>query len=409
MQLPPTNFFGGHADVGDIEDDEMLADLSSDSFLTQAAKSLPSTMLEWHYRSRSEALITFSNHRFYEGRLLTIPDHALAHPAPPIVVQDATHVQPGLAQALLRPVSFHHLPGGVYNERRNAAEAAYIAAMVRDLLVGGSTLSLGVVAFSEAQQDEIESALQSLARADQAFSTLLDAAFEREEDEQFCGLFIKNLENVQGDERDLIIMSVCYGYDRERKMLMNFGPINRAGGEKRLNVVFSRAKRHMFLVSSIKHADIKNDYNPGAFALKAYLQFAELSSVGDEAGARQVIDLLGGKRKTQAQQTAHPVVAQLRAALEAQGLLVDTDIGQSGLRCDIGVRREGDSAYRLGILVDTDSHYATADLLERYLQQPGLMAGAGWNLERVFTKDWVEQPQEVLARLLLAAQETPAV
>ena len=403
MQLPPTNFFGGHADPAGIDDDEMLADLSSDSFLTQAARSLPSTMLEWHYRSRSEALITFSNHRFYEGRLLTIPDHALNHPAAAIVVADGA-IQAGLAQALARPISFHHLPAGVYSDRRNAAEALYIASLVRELLVGGSPLSLGVVAFSEAQQDEIEQALLALARDDKAFSTLLDAAWEREEDGQFCGLFIKNLENVQGDERDLIIMSVCYGYDRERKMLMNFGPINRAGGEKRLNVVFSRAKRHMFLVSSIKHTDIRNDYNPGAFALKAYLQFAELSSVGDEAGARQVIELLGGKRRALAKQAAHPVVAQLQAALAAQGLLVDTDIGQSGLRCDLGVRKEGDAVYRLGILVDTDGHYQTADLLERYLQQPGLMTGAGWNLERVFSKDWVEKPGEVMARLLLAAE-----
>ncbi len=122
-----------------------------------------------------------------------------------------------------------------------------------------------------------------------------------------------------------------------------------------------------------------------------------------------MIDLLGGKRQAKARQAAHPVVAQLRAALEAQGLLVDTDIGQSGLRCDIGVRKEGDAAYRLGILVDTDSHYGTADLLERYLQQPGLMAGAGWNLERVFSKDWIEAPDQVMERLLLAAEKGDAV
>ena len=406
MQLPPTNFFGGQADNSEVEED-LVADLSSDSFLTQAAKSLPSTMLEWHYRSRSEALITFSNHRFYEGRLLTIPDHALSHVAQPIIIDDTAQVAAPLTQALGRPVSFHYLPAGVYSERRNAQEAAYIAALVRQLLVGGSELSLGVVAFSEAQQDEITQALEALARDDKVFSTLLDAAYEREEDEQFCGLFIKNLENVQGDERDLVIMSVCYGYDAQRKMLMNFGPINRAGGEKRLNVVFSRAKRHMFLVSSIRHGDIKNDYNPGAYALKAYLQFAELSSIGDQAGTRQVIDLLGGRRRSAATSSDHPVVAQLRARLEQCGYQVDTGIGQSGLRCDLGVRKDGDTAYRLGVLVDTDEHYATPDLLERYLQQPGLMAGAGWPLERVFSKDWVEREDEVLARLLARAEAAP--
>ena len=188
-------------------------------------------------------------------------------------------------------------------------------------------------------------------------------------------------------------------------MLMNFGPINRAGGEKRLNVVFSRAKRHMFLVTSIKHTDIRNDYNPGAYALKAYLQFAELSSIGDQAGTRQVIELLGGKRRIAEQHDVDPVVAQLRIAFREHGYKVDLDIGQSGLRCNLGVRREGDQAYRLGVLVDTDSHYGTEDLVERYLQQPGLMASAGWRLERVFAKDWVQDRRAVFARLLAALEE----
>ncbi|MYM29529.1 DUF4011 domain-containing protein [Duganella sp. CY15W] len=398
MQLPPTNFFSAQHDPDDA-DEEMMADLSSDSFLNQAARSLPSTMLQWHYRSRSEALITFSNHRFYEGSLLTIPDHALMQPAAPIVMANGAEVAPALAQALQRPISFHFLSDGLYRDRRNQPEAAYIAQLVRQLLASGSPLTLGVVAFSEAQQDEIVQALRALASADAGFSTLLDAAYEREEDGQFCGLFIKNLENVQGDERDLIIMSVCYGYDAQRKMLMNFGPINRAGGEKRLNVVFSRAKRHMFLVSSVKHTDIRNDYNPGAFALKAYLQFAELSSIGDQPGARQVIELLGGKHRVRRQTEHHPVVVRLQQVLQQRGYLVDTDIGESSLRCDLGVRRQGDSAYRLGILVDTDTHYAAPDLIERYLQQPDLLSGAGWRIARVYSKDWVARREAVLDEL----------
>ncbi len=115
-----------------------------------------------------------------------------------------------------------------------------------------------------------------------------------------------------------------------------------------------------------------------------------------------MIDLLGGKPRVGKQQALDPVVAQLRIALREHGYLVDLDIGQSDLRCHLGVRRDGDHTYRLGVLVDTDSHYGTADLLERYLQQPGLMAGAGWRLERVFAKDWVEDRRAVLARLLAA-------
>lgn len=411
MQLPPTNFFGTRNEGdNEAEDEDMLADLGSDSFLTQAAKNLPSTMLEWHYRSRSEALISFSNHRFYDGRLLTIPDHALVQPAPPIVVRAAQDADQTLALALQRPISHHWLPDGIYEERRNTAEALYIAHLVRRLLLDGNSLSIGVVAFSEAQQGEIETALGQLALQDKDFALLLEMAFEREDEGQFCGLFVKNLENVQGDERDLIILSTCYGFDSKRRMLMNFGPINKAGGEKRLNVVFSRAKRHMFLVSSIQHSDIRNDYNPGAFVLKAYLQYAAHMSCGDMAAARQLIELLGGRRRQQAPGEAqHAVVQQLAAALTARGYQVDFDVGQSSLRCDLALRRSGDAAYRLGLLVDTGGHYALPDLIERYLQHPELLKMTGWPLQRVFCKDWAEQPAEVLDLILQRLQSLEAL
>lgn len=399
MQLPPTNFFSSKTE-NDGEDEELLADLESDSFLTQAAKNLPSTMLEWHYRSRSEALISFSNHRFYDGRLLTIPDHRLLQTADPIVVNASDAATGALPMALSRPISFHHLPTGVYEDRRNAAEAAYIAALVRELLGSGSSHSIGIVAFSEAQQTEIDQALRDLAEQDKTFAMLLDAAFEREEDNQFCGLFVKNLENVQGDERDLIILSVCYGYDKQKKILMNFGPINKAGGEKRLNVVFSRAKQHMFVVSSIKHHDIKNDYNPGAFALKAYLQYAEQSSIGNGPAMQQVIQLLGGKQKSSKEQIdLNPVVRQLGEHFTQKGYIVDYNIGQSNLRCDLGIRTTADTSYCLGILVDTNQYYETTDILERDLQQPALLQNSGWLIERVLSKDWAERPADVLARL----------
>ena len=134
---------------------------------------------------------------------------------------------------------------GIYDKRRNRAEADYIAQLVRELLRRECGRSIGIVAFSEAQQDEIEGALQRLAQDDADFRDRLDAEWEREIDGQFVGLLVKNLENIQGDERDIVILSVCYGYGPNGKMLMNFGPINKSGGERRLNVAFSRAKHHM--------------------------------------------------------------------------------------------------------------------------------------------------------------------
>src|SRR5690606_30987837 len=132
-----------------------------------------------------------------------------------------------------------------YVNRTNAGEAEYIAHLVRGLLRSGAGHTIGIVAFSEAQQGVIEAALDALAATDPLFRRELDEELEREDDGQLVGLFVKNLENVQGDERDVILLSICYGPDAKGNMRMNFGPINKGGGEKRLNVVFSRAKRHM--------------------------------------------------------------------------------------------------------------------------------------------------------------------
>nr|WP_229458845.1 C-terminal helicase domain-containing protein [Massilia glaciei] len=294
MQLPPTNFFstagGGDDEVVVEEDGERITiNLDSDSLLSQAARNLPATLLAWHYRSRHEALISFSNAAFYDGRLVTIPDKQLDHPggeAPPARADDA-HAGFTAADALLaRPISLHRIGDGFYSERANAPEARYIAQAVREMLLRGTGLSLGIVAFSEAQQSAIESALEALAAEDADFATRLEREYVRGDDEQFNGLFVKNLENVQGDERDVIILSICYASNAEGKMLMNFGPINQRGGEKRLNVIFSRARHHMAVVSSIEAEAITNVHNDGAAARRAFLQFAKASAVGQSERAQ---------------------------------------------------------------------------------------------------------------------------
>jgi predicted DNA-binding WGR domain protein len=225
----------------------------------------------------------------------------------------------------------------------------------------------------------------------------------------FCGLVVKNLENVQGDERDIIIMSVCYGHDAGGRMLMNFGPINQRGGEKRLNVIFSRAKHHMALVSSIRYLDITNDYNDGANSLKNFLQYAEAVSKGDAATARRVLENLNPlSRKALAPlNKGDAVVERLAAALRSRGYSVDLNVGQSKFRCDLAVRGSSDSLYQLGILVDTDGHYANPNLLDRYLMQPSILRAFGWRFALVLTKDWYHNPDDVLNRIekLLQGQE----
>jgi predicted DNA-binding WGR domain protein len=413
MQLPPTTFFAAGRDeeetvVVEEEGERVEVDLDSDSFLTQSATNLSSTLLAWHYRSRSESLISFSNAAYYSGNLFTIPDRQRAmqeHAELKVTApeQGAAHVDALLA----RSVSFHFMEHSPYSQRRNAGEAAYIAYLVRGLLQRDTKFSIGIVAFSEAQQSELEDALGRLAEEDPDFGARLESAYTREEEDQFCGLFVKNLENVQGDERDIIILSICYGPDADGRMLMNFGPINQRGGEKRLNVIFSRAKHHMAVVSSIGHQDITNDYNDGANSLKHFLHYAQALSRGDELTARRVLENLNPlARKSLAAETEKDAAAEaLSEALRARGYAVDLNVGQSKFRCDLAVRSPTEGIYLLGVLLDTDAHYANANLLDRYVLQPSILRAFGWRFALVLTKDWFHHPEDVLNRLELLLKD----
>jgi predicted DNA-binding WGR domain protein len=194
-------------------------------------------------------------------------------------------------------------------------------------------------------------------------------------------------------------------------MLMNFGPINQRGGEKRLNVIFSRAKHHMALVSSIRHLDITNEYNDGANSLKNFLNYAEAVSRGDGESARRVLENLNplARKALAPVSRSDAVIAGLAQELRARGHLVDLHVGQSRFRCDLAVRSSSDSFHQLGILVDTDAHYANLNLLDRYLMQPSILRAFGWRFALVLTKDWYHTPDDVLARIekLLRGQEEP--
>ena len=406
MQLPPTNFFSATRDHEEnllIEDEEegepSEYELDGNSFLSHAARNLPSTMLGWHYRSRSESLISFSNAAFYDSELLTVPERAVQDSGrAEIRPQAPEEGEKNAALLLERPVSFHHLEGARYESRRNPAEAAYIAHLVKGLLAAPERPSIGIVAFSEAQQTQIETALERLAAQDKEFGARLEEEYEREEDGQFSGLIVKNLENIQGDERDVILLSVCYGPGPDGRMLMNFGPINQSGGEKRLNVAFSRAKKHMAVVSSIPHTAITNVYNDGANALRNYLQYAAAMSSGDSRTAAAILKSLGTGRAGQ-EVDQDLVVTAVAEALKSRGLEVEAYVGQSHFRCHLAVRKPGETSHGVAIFVDTEGHYDETDVLEREVLKPALLRAFGWTVCHVFTKDWQEDREGVLSRI----------
>src|SRR5262249_3902994 len=245
-----------------------------------------------------------------------------------------------------------------------------------------------------------------LADKDRNFRDRLDAELEREQDGQFIGLLVKNLENIQGDERDVVILSICYGNGPNGKMLMNFGPINQSGGERRLNVAFSRAKQHMVVVASIRHQHITNDYNEGARCLKNYLRYAEAASAGDLATVRLVLwEMTYREEKIGEESEADAVLDQLTDGLVRRGYLVDRAVGQSSFRCDLAIRRPEERSYCLGILLDTDAYYQNADLLEQDVLKPKLLRAFGWRVAQVLTKEWFENRDGVLDWLEQVARD----
>jgi predicted DNA-binding WGR domain protein len=275
--------------------------------------------------------------------------------------------------------------------------------MVKQLLSQNIKESIGIVAFSQEQQGVIEDAIINLATADKKFDELLELAYNRKDEGQYTGLFIKNLENVQGDERDIIIMSVCYGHDSNKKMLMNFGPINKKGGEKRLNVIFSRAKKHMAIVSSIRHHHITNDYNEGANYFKRFLQYTEMVSIGNMSHARTILDSLitSNKRTNSLSELQSITTQQIKNALEARDYIVDEKIGQSSFKCSLGVKQTiEDNHYIMGILIDNEDHYKNDDLVEQYFQRPSILRSFGWNVMNVYTKDWLLDQDRVINMIM---------
>jgi len=377
MQMPPSNFFGSSSSNTDDlwfeeENDTEFLSLDADSFLNQGVRKFPSIMLGWHYRSKHESLIGFSNASFYQNKLLTVPDvKDHQNVSDEIVVEDIIDASNNVSYIKDRPISYHFIRNGVYESRTNNLEAKYIAQLILQLLNENSELSIGVVAFSMEQQNEIESEIQNICITNKVFEAKIEEEYKRIEDNQFVGLFIKNLENIQGDERDIIIMSTCFGYDSKGKMIMNFGPINKRGGEKRLNVLFSRAKKRMVVVSSIKYYDIKNEYNDGANYFRKYLQYSELISNGNVNMANSLLNSLSNVEYCHDKTS---VVHDIKKKLEKMGYFVNSFIGQSRFKCSLGIKHsEIDKVYSLGIIVDDKEFYRNEDVVEQHLLKSQLL------------------------------------
>ena len=400
-QLPPTRFFakgeeeaglGPNAGVGQgPQTEHHLEEL--ESILDECvASGLPRLYLQWHYRSRHDGLIAFSNYHYYGNRLSVFPP--------------AQRRSPNLG------VSLVHVADGVYDKgesRTNRAEAEAVVARVVQRLIEAkgegteasssmasmasvasvasmaSMPSLGIVTFSVAQQSLIEDLLDEARQAHPE----IEPAFGDDRPEP---VFVKNLENVQGDERDVILFSVCYGPDSAGRVSMNFGPLNRAGGERRLNVAITRARLQVVVFSSLRpeQIDLSRTQAIGARHLRTFLEYAG-------AGPAAIAEAVALDPQVAATSSLE---RSIQRALEARGWIVHSQVGVSKHRIDLAVVDPHDSdRYLLGIECDGPSYAAVRTARDRDRLRHSVLLGLGWRMERVWSADWLNDPDHEIDRL----------
>jgi very-short-patch-repair endonuclease len=366
-QLPPTSFFTG-ADP-DVDEPEMegriVIDAGYESILDALLPFLNFRMLEWHYRSHDERLIAFSNTHLYDRGLTTFPGT--------------------IGPECMRHVLVPFASGEAGSETSTSAEVARVVELILDHAERRPDESLGVIAMGIKHSDRIEEMLRRALhdRPD------LEEFFDENQPERF---FIKNLERVQGDERDAIILSVGYGKTPDGRMLYRFGPLNQEGGERRLNVAVTRAKDRMTLVSSFSHVDMDPERTTrrGVELLRLYLQYAE--SRGENLGERAL-----------EQPQLNPFEVDVRDTLERAGIPLCAQYGCSGFRIDYAAKhptKPGEMV--LAIECDGASYHSSATARDRDRLRQEHLERLGWRFHRIWSQDWFDNKEREVEKALAA-------
>ncbi len=378
-QLPPTSFFDTMITTEGVTEGEeegpgtnVTQDMQSILGLC-AAQGMLSRMLRWHYRSRHDSLIALSNREFYDNGLVIFPSPNKG----------------GEGEGL----SLQHLADTVYDRgmtRTNPKEADAVAQAALDHARNRPTLTLGIVAFSQAQKTAIENRIEALARKDADF----DAWIRGNKEEPF---FVKNLENVQGDERDVMLISVGYGRDAKGQVSMNLGPLNQSGGERRLNVLITRARRRCVVFTNLTadDLDLRRAGGAGIKAFKSFLAFARAGKLDVAAGEKLEVH--------------SEFETQVHAALKRAGYTVEAHVGSGGYRIDLAVvDPQTPGRYLLGIECDGARYHSARWARDRDRLREAVLRGLGWNLHRIWSADWYRNREEALRRCVAAIEASKA-
>ena len=367
-QMPPTNFFNATSkndeefDTDSDDEDVYIPDIVSESVLDEANTCLPSCTLLWHYRSKDESLIAFSNKSIYDNKLITFPN---------------------CRRGTDRGLEYIYVPNGCYHDRSNLMEAKKCVQLVAEHIAKHPDRSLGVIAFSEKQQGVIEDAINDFRLQNPSCEDF----FSENNEEPF---FVKNLENVQGDERDTIIFSICYGKNNQGHMYMRFGPLGRAGGERRLNVAITRAKYNVKLVGSILPTDIDMSKTgaEGVRLLREYIYYAMQNDYGMPLGS-----------DTGA--TDEYFIDMIADYLYENGYKIRRNVGESEYKVDIAViHPDYDDEYFAGIECDGQNYIMARTARDRDVLRKNIMHTMGWEIHHVWSFNWYKNPQQERESLL---------
>ena len=386
-QLPPSSLFASKVEFEEQDEDDAHA-TDEPSLLTLAKKTLlyKSHMLEWHYRSRHQELITFSNEVFYSGRMKIAPN-----------------VIP--FQRGNKPAIHWHAVAGFWDNRTNQAEAEKIIERVKYFLSLEQPPTVGVITFNAPQKDLILDLIDQTTANDPEFSELLDRDRQRPVDAQ---LFVKNIENVQGDEREVVLFSVAYARSEPNgRVNQNFGSLNSKGGENRLNVAVTRAIRRIEIVASIepeRDLDVSMAANAGPKILKNYLCFARAVAQENFDRVSSILSEINPNLNTRVGRVGNivesPFEAEVLEELQRLGYVVHTQVGQSGFRIDLAVVHPNNpERYLLGIECDGAMYHSGVSVRERDVFRQKFLEDRGWRIHRVWSTNWWDNRQKELAKI----------
>ncbi len=389
MQLPPSNLFQGSMEVD--EDDESMGEIEeSKSLLNLSKRHFQESILQWHYRSKSEELINFSNYAFYNSN-----------------IQIAPNVEP-----LKQPAAITWKKiDGLWINQSNLIEAQFVVSELKKQIITYPNLSVGIITFNAKQQEKILDEIEKLSETDKEFEVIYNQIQSRDLDER---IFVKNIENVQGDERDVIIFSIGYAKGENGRVYNRFGTLSQSGGENRLNVAVSRAKEKILVVSSIEpnELDVTNSKNRGPKLLKAYLEYAKATSENNRDLVTSTLkDVQEGSNTMVTPHALHfdsGFEVQVYDMLVDLGYEVHTQVGLSGYRIDLAIVDPNDpSKYLLGIECDGAMYHSSPSAKERDVYRQKFLEDRGWKIERIWSRNWwknrsgeIERIEHVIKELI---------